>query len=75
MTSSFKGTGTSTYELVKIQHCIAQHNKLLGIGKLHPTFPHRVQGLNHRPQIGRQVVLATTSLNPCHCGLAGNTLV
>ena len=36
---------TSTYSWVKVLYC-----KLPTVGKQLPTFPHKVWGLNHRPQ-------------------------
>ena len=39
---------SNTYYFVKIRNY-----KLPGIGKQLPTFPHKVMGLNSRPQSGR----------------------
>ena len=44
-TGSFEGRGNRYIQLVKVLNC-----KLLTIGKELPTFPHRVRGLNRRPQ-------------------------
>ena len=44
MTGSFKGRGNK-YILVDRDSALT----LSGIVKQLPTFPHRVQGLNHRP--------------------------
>ena len=44
-TGSFMGRGNQYIQLVKVLYC-----KLLMIGKKLPSFPHRVRGLNTRPQ-------------------------
>ena len=45
MTSTFMGRGNKKIQLVKVMYY-----KLPTIGKQLSTFPHRVHGLNHRPQ-------------------------
>ena len=45
MTSDFAGKQYQYIQLVKVLYY-----KLPTIGKQLPTFPHRVWGLNHRPQ-------------------------
>ena len=42
---SFVGRGNQSIQLVKVLYC-----KLPTIGKQLPTFPHKVWGLNSRPQ-------------------------
>ena len=45
MMGSFVGRGNQYIQLVKVMY-----SKLLMIGKQLSTFPHKVWGLNHRPQ-------------------------
>ena len=45
MMGSFMGRGNQYTQLIKFLYC-----KLSVIGKQLRTFPHRVRGLNHRPQ-------------------------
>ena len=45
MTGCFMGGGNHYIQLVKVLYC-----KQLTIGKQLPTFPHRLRGLNRRPQ-------------------------
>ena len=52
MTGRFMGKGNQHIQLVKVLYC-----KLPTIGKKLPSFPHRVRGLNHRPQGWKASVL------------------
>ena len=45
------GRGNQYVQLVKVLYC-----KLPTIGKILPTYPHKVRGLNHRPQRWEGVV-------------------
>ena len=45
MMGSFVGSGNQYIQLVKVLYC-----NLPTIGKRLPTFPHKVRGLNYRPQ-------------------------
>ena len=47
MTGSYVGKGIQYRQFVKVLYY-----KLLTIGKKLPSFPDRVLGLNHRPQMG-----------------------
>ena len=54
-----KGRGNQYIQLVKVLYC-----KLLTIGKQLPTFPHRVKGLNYRPQRWEASVLPLRHRDP-----------
>ena len=58
MTVSFMGRGNQCIQLVKFLYC-----KLPTIGKQLPTFPHRVRGVDCRPQRWEESVLPLS-----HCG-------
>ena len=59
MTGSFMGRENQYIQLVKILYC-----KLPTIGEQLPTFPHKVQHLNHRPQWWEARVLLLCHLGP-----------
>ena len=59
-TGSFVGKGNQYIQLVKVLYC-----KLPTIGKQLPTFPHKVWGLNRRPQRWEVSVLPVCHLGPC----------
>ena len=59
-TVSFVGRGNQYTQLVKVLYC-----KLRTIGKQLPTFPHKVQGLNCRPQRWEASVLPLYHHGPC----------
>ena len=45
MTDRFGGRGNQYIQLIKVLYC-----ELSTLDKWLPTFPHKVRGLNHRPQ-------------------------
>ena len=58
MRGSFVGRGNQHIQLVKVLYC-----KLPTISEKLPSFPHRVRGLNHRPQRWETSVLPLWPLN------------
>ena len=60
MIGSFVGSGNQYIQLVKVLYC-----KLLTSGKQLTTSPHKVRGLNRRPQRWEASVLPLRHRGPC----------